>query len=356
MLEKIVYGAIRHRWIVIVGSLLLGLVGAWSLAQLPIDAVPDITNVQVQINTEAPGYSPLEAEQRITFPIETAMAGLPRLSYTRSLSRYGLSQVTVVFEDGTDIYFARQLVNERLQGARSQLPDGLEPEIGPIATGLGEIYMYTVEAEPGARKPDGSRMDADRSAHHPGLDRPPATAQRARHYRGQHDRRLRAPDPDRAGPGALIAFGLTCDDLMQALALNNANRRRRLHRAQRRAVPGARSRARSPRLEDIGQIVVATREGVSIRMQRCCRGAGGRRAAHWRRHREWHRGGAGHGVHADRREQPRRGAGQRRQRLEEIQKVAAARVSWSRRCTTAPRWSTAPSAPWSRTSRTARCW
>jgi cobalt-zinc-cadmium resistance protein CzcA len=105
----------------------------------------------VQINTEAPGYSPLEAEQRVTFPIETALAGLPRLDYTRSLSRYGLSQVTVVFEDGTDIYFARQQVAERLQQSRSQLPDGLEPELGPIATGLGEIFMYTVEAQPEPR-------------------------------------------------------------------------------------------------------------------------------------------------------------------------------------------------------------
>ena len=119
------------------GRLALAALGVYNFQRLPIDAVPDITNVQVQINTEAPGYSPLEAEQRITFPIETAIAGLPKLSYTRSLSRYGLSQVTVVFEDGTDIYFARQLVNERLQQAKSQLPEGLEPIMGPIATGLG---------------------------------------------------------------------------------------------------------------------------------------------------------------------------------------------------------------------------
>ncbi len=104
--------------------------------RLPIDAVPDITNVQVQINTEAPGFSPLEAEQRITFAVETAMAGLPRLDYTRSVSRYGLSQVTVVFEDGTDIYFARQRVAERLQEARADLPPGLEPELGPDRDGL----------------------------------------------------------------------------------------------------------------------------------------------------------------------------------------------------------------------------
>ena len=135
--------------------LMMALVGVYHARKLPIDAVPDITNVQVQVNTEAPGFTPLEVEQRITFPVETALAGLPKLSGTRSISRYGLSQVTVVFEDGTDIYFARQLVNERIQQVRSQLPASLQPAMGPIATGLGEIFMYTVEAKPGARRPDG---------------------------------------------------------------------------------------------------------------------------------------------------------------------------------------------------------
>src|SRR5690606_23558609 len=134
--------------------------GAWSFLHLPIDAVPDITTVQVQVNTAAPGFSPLEAEQRITFPIETALAGLPRLDHTRSLSRYGLSQVTVVFEDGTDPYFARQLVSERLREASPLLPAGIEPALGPIATGLGEIFMYTLKAEPGARDAEGRPIDA----------------------------------------------------------------------------------------------------------------------------------------------------------------------------------------------------
>src|SRR5687767_10699100 len=141
-------------------AMALAALGLWSFTKLPIDAVPDITNVQVIVNVEAPGYTPLEAEQRITVPLETAMAGMPRLSYTRSLSRYGLAQVTVVFEDGTDIYFARQLVNERIQSARDQLPAGISPVIGPISTGLGEIYLWTVEAEPGALKPDGSPYTA----------------------------------------------------------------------------------------------------------------------------------------------------------------------------------------------------
>jgi cobalt-zinc-cadmium resistance protein CzcA len=155
MLESIVGFALARRWLVLGLTFLAGAYGAYSFSALPIDAVPDITNVQVQINTEAAGYSPLESEQRITFPIETALAGLPRLEYTRSLSRYGLSQVTVVFEDGTDIYFARQLVNERVREAMSQLPPGLEPELGPIATGLGEIFMFTVEAQEGARDENG---------------------------------------------------------------------------------------------------------------------------------------------------------------------------------------------------------
>ncbi len=150
MLEAIVRVALARRFLVIGLTLVAAAYGAFEFSRLPIDAVPDITNVQVQINTEAPGYTPLEAEQRITFPIETALAGLPRLEYTRSLSRYGLSQVTVVFADGTDIYFARQLVSERVREASSRLPEGLEPELGPIATGLGEIFMFGVEATPGA--------------------------------------------------------------------------------------------------------------------------------------------------------------------------------------------------------------
>ncbi|TFG94062.1 MAG: CusA/CzcA family heavy metal efflux RND transporter, partial [Myxococcales bacterium] len=159
MLEAIVGVALARRWLVLGATLFAAGIGAYSFTQLPIDAVPDITNVQVQINTGAPGYSPLESEQRITFPIETALGGLPRLSYTRSISRYGLSQVTVVFEDGTDIYFARQLVNERLREAMSRLPEGIEPELGPIATGLGEIFMFMVEAQPGAVDEHGRPFD-----------------------------------------------------------------------------------------------------------------------------------------------------------------------------------------------------
>jgi len=156
MFERIIRFAIDSRWLIMGLVLAMAAIGVYNYQRLPIDAVPDITNVQVQINTSAPGYSPLEVEQRITYPVETVMAGLPGLQQTRSLSRYGLSQVTVIFKDGTDIYFARQLVNQRLQEAREGLPEGATPVMGPISTGLGEIYLWTVETEEGAKKPDGS--------------------------------------------------------------------------------------------------------------------------------------------------------------------------------------------------------
>src|SRR4051794_14520881 len=160
MIERLIAVSLQQRWLVLLLALGAVAFGAWNFQRLPIDAVPDITNVQVQINTSAPGYSPLETEQRITFPVETAMGGLPRLENTRSTSRYGLSQVIVVFNEGTDIYFARQLVNERIQQVKDQLPAGVETTMGPISTGLGEIYSYTVEAKPGARAPDGREYTA----------------------------------------------------------------------------------------------------------------------------------------------------------------------------------------------------
>ena len=153
MFERLIRFAIAHRWLVMLAIAAVAALGVFSYQKLPIDAVPDITNVQVQINTAAPGYSPLEAEQRITYPVETVMAGLPGLEQTRSISRYGLSQVTVIFKDGTDIYFARQLVNERIQEAKDKLPAGIAPAMGPTSTGLGEIYLGPSKPTPTRASP-----------------------------------------------------------------------------------------------------------------------------------------------------------------------------------------------------------
>src|SRR5581483_7467161 len=132
------------RYLIALLTAALAAFGFYSLKNLPIDAVPDITNVQVQINTTAPALSPMEIEKQVTFPVETALAGIPGLESTRSISRNGFSQVTAVFHDNVDIYFARQQVNERLTEAKETLPDGAEPVMGAISTGLGEIYMWTV--------------------------------------------------------------------------------------------------------------------------------------------------------------------------------------------------------------------
>lgn len=223
MLERIIRFAIAHRWLMLALTAVLVVVGIWSFTRLPIDATPDITNVQVQINTEAAGYSPLEAEQRVTFPIETAIAGLPGLDYTRSISRYGLSQVTVVFEDGTDLFFARQLVNERLQEVKTQLPEGIEPSMGPIATGLGEILMYTVDADPQARKDDGTPWTATdlRTVQdwviRPQLRNTPGVTEV--NTIGGYERQIHiTPDPAR-----LVALGLSLHDVVSAVAANNEN-------------------------------------------------------------------------------------------------------------------------------------
>tara|TARA_Y100001933_G_scaffold25015_2_gene21124 strand:- start:12601 stop:15675 length:3075 start_codon:yes stop_codon:yes gene_type:complete len=237
--------------------------GLWNFTRLPIDAVPDITNIQVQVNTAAPGYTPLEVEQRITFPLENAMAGLPKLSYTRSVSRYGLSQVTVVFDEGTDIYFARQLVGERLNAARSSLPDAVEPALGPIATGLGEIFMFTVDAEPGATNPDGSPITPTdlRSAHdwiiRPQLLRVPGVVE-VNPIGGFKKEILIAP-----APAKLLAHNLTFEDIAKAIERNNENRGAGFieHNGAQwlMRVPG-----RASKIEELGRIVVREEDGVPI--------------------------------------------------------------------------------------------
>lgn len=223
MIDSLLRLSIARRWVVLFLVLVIAGIGVWNYRRLPIDAVPDITNVQVQINTSAPGYSPLEVEQRVTYLVEVSIAGLPHLEYTRSLSRYGLSQVTAVFEDGTDIYFVRNLINERMQQAKSQLPDGIEPEMGPIATGLGEIFLYTVHADASARQPDGRPYDATALRTLQDWVIRPQLRQVAGvtevNTIGGYERQYHVT-PD---PAHLLAFDLTFDDLVAALERNNAN-------------------------------------------------------------------------------------------------------------------------------------
>ncbi len=266
MLEASIRFSLQRRWVVMGVTLLGAAVGAFSFTQLSIDAVPDITNVQVQVNTAAPGFSPLEAEQRITFPIETSLSGLPRLDYTRSLSRYGLSQVTVVFEDGTDIYFARQLVGERLREAAAKLPPGVEPELGPIATGLGEIFMFVLAAEPGATDAEGRPWDAmalrtlQDWVVKPQLRTVPGVAEV--NTVGGYVRQIHVlPQPDR-----LVAYGLTFRDLLDGLARNNANVGAGYIERHGEQVL-VRAPGQVADLEDVREILVGQHAGVPIRIR-----------------------------------------------------------------------------------------
>ncbi|WP_226501318.1 CusA/CzcA family heavy metal efflux RND transporter [Pseudomonas sp. MWU16-30322] len=266
MFERLIQFAIEQRIIVLLAVLLMAGLGIASYQKLPIDAVPDITNVQVQINTGAAGFSPLETEQRITFPIETAMAGLPALEQTRSLSRSGLSQVTVIFKDGTDLFFARQLVNERLQIAREQLPEGAEAVMGPISTGLGEIFLWTVEAQEGALKEDGSaytptdlRVIQDWIIK-PQLRNVPGVAE-INTIGGFAKEYQIAPDPKR-----LAAYKLTLTDLITALERNNANvGAGYIERSGEQLLIRAPGQVAST--EDIANIVMANVDGTPIRVK-----------------------------------------------------------------------------------------
>lgn len=266
MFERIIRFAIDNRWLMMLAVLGMAALGVFSYQRLSIDAVPDITNVQVQINTQAPGYSPLETEQRVTFPIETVMAGLPGLQQTRSLSRYGLSQVTVVFQDGTDIYFARQLVNERIQSARDSLPQGVTPAIGPISTGLGEIYQWTVEAQDGAKKPDGNPYTPTDLREiqdwiiKPQLRNVPGVTE-INTIGGFSKEYHIAPDPIK-----LSAYGLTLVDLVGTLERNNANvGAGYIERRGEQYLIRAPSQVRS--MEDIRNVVLRNERGVPVRVR-----------------------------------------------------------------------------------------
>jgi cobalt-zinc-cadmium resistance protein CzcA len=286
MLERLLGFSIRHRVMMALATLALAVLGGFSLMQLPIDAVPDITNQQVQINTLSPGLSPTDIEKQVTFPVETALAGIRGLDYTRSLSRNGFSQITAVFHDDVDIYFARQQVNERLLEARENLPPGAEPKMGPIATGLGEIYMWTVEyvhpnggasvadgapgwqSDGGYLTPEGQslRQPFEQAAYLrtvqdwivrpqiktvPGVAGVDAIGGYVKQYHVQ-------PDPSK-----LLAYGLTFQDLIAALERNNASIGAGYIENQGEAFQ-VRSDGRIANVGQIADIVVGARGGTPI--------------------------------------------------------------------------------------------
>lgn len=263
MLEYIIQISIHKRWLVLLAVCALAMLGVFNYQHLSIDAVPDITNVQVQINTEAPGYSPLETEQQITFPLETSLAGIPRLEYTRSLSRSGLSQITAVFRDGTDIYFARQLINERLQEVQSQLPSHISPRMGPIATGLGEIFMYTVESEAGARNEKGETLSSmDLRTVNDWIIRPqlrtvPGVVDVS--TIGGHEKQYHIL----FHPKKLRAYGLSINEILEAIRKNNANIGAGYieHHGEQQLI---RIPAQVQRVEDIERVAIRSSHGLPI--------------------------------------------------------------------------------------------
>jgi cobalt-zinc-cadmium resistance protein CzcA len=286
MIAAIIDFAIDRRWIVVTLGAIAAVLGIYALARLPIDAVPDITNKQVQINTIAPALSPVEIEKQITFPIETALAGAPGLESTRSLSRNGFSQVTAVFTERTDIYFARQQVGERLTEIRSRLPQGIEPRIGPVTTGLGEITMWTVHFAGLQAGPDGA----------PGLQRDgrfltsdgqmlETEIEKNAYLRTVQDWIVKPQvrqvtgvagvdsiggylkqylvNPDAA---KLIALGLTFADVAQSIEANNVSRGARYIERNGEGIV-VRSGGRLENIEELGSVVVTTRGGVPVRVR-----------------------------------------------------------------------------------------
>jgi cobalt-zinc-cadmium resistance protein CzcA len=287
MLDRLLRFSVQNRWLIVLLTLVVGAAGVFSLTKLPIDAVPDITNNQVQINTLFPALSPFEIEKQVTFPIETALAGIPGLQSTRSLSRNGFSQVTAVFDDDVDIYFARQQVNERLGTAKESLPPGAEPVMGAISTGLGEVYMYTVEYEhpngKGAQVQDGQPgWQSDGSYLTPEGQVLRTDVEKAAYLRTVQDWIIRPQlkgVKDVAGvdsiggyekqyhvqpePTKLISYGLTFHDVIEALEKNNVSTGAGYveHKGEAYTVRAA-GRIESP--EQIAEIVVGTRNGTPI--------------------------------------------------------------------------------------------
>jgi len=289
MIERIIDFSVRRRWLVLLVTLAAAASGFWSLTKLPIDAVPDITNVQVQINAVAPALTPVEIEKQVTVALETVLAGTPGLESTRSFSRNGFAQITAVFTDRTNIYFARQQVSERVNEAKVNLPPGVEVKLGPISTGLGEIYWWAVEyAKPGELVPvrDGQPgWQSDGSYLTPEGERLKDDFQRTVYLRTVQDWIVRPqmktvpgvagadaiggfvkqfqvqPDPLR-----LISFGLSLNQVIAAIEANNVSRGAN-YIEQNGEGYVVRASGRVENAEDISQIVVATRAGVPVRIK-----------------------------------------------------------------------------------------
>lgn len=287
MIERILGFSLHHRYLIALLTLAVAVFGLYSLKNLPIDAVPDITNNQVQINTSATAFSPMEVEKQVTFPVETALAGIPGLEYTRSISRNGFSQVTAVFRDDVDIYFARAQVNERIAEAKESLPEGVDPKMGAISTGLGEIYMWTVEYEhpqgKGAEIKDGKAgWQSDGSYLTPEGQRLKTNIEQASYLRTVQDWIIRpqlkgvkgVAGVDAIGgyvkqyhvqpnPEKLVALGLSFSDVVNVLERNNTSiGAGYIERSGEAYV--VRADGRIENAEQIGNIVVANRGGVTI--------------------------------------------------------------------------------------------
>jgi cobalt-zinc-cadmium resistance protein CzcA len=274
MISRILSLSIQRRWTIVLLTLGIMLFGAWSLVRLPIDAVPDITNKQVQVNTVAPALSPAEIEKQVTFPIETALAGIAGLDSTRSLSRNGFSQVTAIFSEATDIYFARQQVNERLIELRASLPPGADPKMGAISTGLGEIYMWSIDFTPSSSgvyvTPEGERLTTDvaRAAYlrtvqdwivKPQIRGVPGVAgvDSIGGYAKQFQIR---PDPMK-----LVGLGLSFGDIIRAIEANNVSRGASVIERNGEGI-AVRSGGRLETIDDIRNVVVSTRAATPVRI------------------------------------------------------------------------------------------
>jgi heavy metal efflux system protein len=277
MISRILALSIQHRWVVVLLSLGGVALGLWSLIRLPIDAVPDITNKQVQVNTTAPSLSPVEIEKQVTFRIETALAGIPGLDNTRSISRNGFSQVTAVFSEKTDIHFARQQVSERLLELRPNLPRGVEPKMGPISTGLGEIYMWSISFASAAPDegpyvtPEGERLNTE--------------VERAAYLRTVQDWIVRPQVKSVMGvagvdsiggyvkqyqvqpdPSKLISLGLSFGDVARAIEANNVSRGASVIERNGEGI-AVRTGGRLENVIDIGDVVISTRGSVPVRVR-----------------------------------------------------------------------------------------